>query len=48
MLEWLSKEHIKKWWNDGDDTLEKVAIHYGEKSGDVKRFILFETQELID
>lgn len=42
MLEWLSKQHIKQWWNDGDDTLEKVALHYGQKSDDVKRFILFE------
>lgn len=30
MLEWLSKEHIKQWWDDGDDTLEKVALHYGK------------------
>ena len=45
MFEWFSKEHIKQWWNDGDDTLEKVALHYGEKSDDVKRFILVEMKE---
>lgn len=45
MFEWLSKEHIKQWWNDGDDTLEKVTLHYGEKSDDVKRFILVEMKE---
>jgi RimJ/RimL family protein N-acetyltransferase len=45
MLEWLSKEHVKQWWNDGDDTLEKVAVHYGEKSGDVERYILIEVKE---
>ncbi len=39
MLEWLSKAHVKEWWNDGDDTLEKVARHYGMKD-DVARFIL--------
>ncbi|MBA2502158.1 MAG: GNAT family N-acetyltransferase [Pyrinomonadaceae bacterium] len=45
MLEWLSKDHVKQWWNDGDDTLEKVADHYGAKSGDVVRFILVETDK---
>ncbi len=48
MFEWLSKEHIKQWWNDGDDTLEKVTLHYGEKSDDVKRFILVEMKEEIE
>lgn len=48
MLEWLQKEHIKQWWNDGDDTLEKVALHYGEESKDVKRFILVEVKEEIE
>ncbi len=43
MLEWLAKPHVKKWWNDGDDTLEKVRLHYGEKSDEVARFILIET-----
>lgn len=42
LLEWLSKAHIKEWWDDGDDTLEKVALHYGEKSDEVARFILVE------
>ena len=41
LLTWLSKEHVKLWWNDGDDTLEKVAQHYG-KEGDVAKFILIE------
>jgi RimJ/RimL family protein N-acetyltransferase len=44
MLEWLSREHVKKWWNDGDNTLAKVAAHYGEKSENVKRFILIELE----
>lgn len=48
MLEWLSKEHIKKWWNDGDDTLEKVAAHYGKESDDVKKFVLIETRENVE
>jgi RimJ/RimL family protein N-acetyltransferase len=44
LLEWLSKEHIRQWWNDGDDTLEKVAQHYGKKDADVARFILTELE----
>ncbi len=44
LLEWLSKEHIKQWWNDGDNTLEKVAQHYG-KEDEVARFILIEVEE---
>lgn len=47
MLEWLLKEHIRKWWNDGDDTLEKVALHYGEKA-DTARFILIEVKETLE
>lgn len=43
MLEWLSKAHVKEWWNDGDDTLEKVAHHYGSED-DVARFILVEVE----
>jgi RimJ/RimL family protein N-acetyltransferase len=44
LLEWLSKEHVKEWWNDGDDTLEKVALHYG-RNDDTVRFILLETEK---
>jgi len=44
LLIWLSKEHVKEWWNDGDDTLEKVALHYGEDD-DTARFVLLETDE---
>lgn len=43
MLQWLSEEHVKEWWNDGDDTLEKVVRHYGMED-DVVRFILFEVE----
>jgi RimJ/RimL family protein N-acetyltransferase len=45
LLTWLSKEHVKQWWNDGDDTLEKVALHYGAEEPDVARFILVESTE---
>ena len=40
LLEWLSKEHVKQWWDDGDDTLEKVARNYGEEEEGLERFIL--------
>ncbi|MGI8811166.1 MAG: GNAT family N-acetyltransferase [Pyrinomonadaceae bacterium] len=42
MLEWLSREHVKEWWDDGDDTLEKVARHYGRSEEGLERFILLE------
>jgi aminoglycoside 6'-N-acetyltransferase len=45
LLTWLSREHVKLWWDDGDDTLEKVALHYGAKEPDVARFILVESTE---
>lgn len=45
LLDWLSKDHVKQWWNDGDDTLEKVALHYGAEDSDVARFILIEATE---
>jgi RimJ/RimL family protein N-acetyltransferase len=40
LLEWLSKEHVKEWWDDGDDTLEKVVHNYGQPEAGLERFIL--------
>lgn len=48
LLTWLSQDHVKQWWNDGDDTLEKVTLHYGGEEPDVARFILIESTEAID
>ena len=48
MLGWLSENHVKEWWNDGDDTVEKVALHYVERSEDVRRFILIEEKEGVE
>ncbi|HEX8288778.1 MAG TPA: GNAT family N-acetyltransferase [Pyrinomonadaceae bacterium] len=48
MLKWLSENHVREWWNDGDDTLEKVALHYGERSEDVRRFILIQEKEGVE
>lgn len=45
MLEWLSKKHVREWWNDGDDTLEKVAAHYEQMRDDVGRFIMIDEDE---
>jgi RimJ/RimL family protein N-acetyltransferase len=45
LLTWLSTEHVKQWWNDGDDSLEKVALHYGAEEPDIFRFILIESTE---
>ncbi len=40
LLEWLTKDHIKEWWDDGEDTLQKVVRNYGEPEEGVERFIL--------
>ena len=41
LLEWLSRPHVKEWWDDGDDTLEKVAAHYSADPDETRRFLLF-------
>jgi RimJ/RimL family protein N-acetyltransferase len=28
LLAWLAKSHVKQWWDDGDDTLEKVGFQF--------------------
>jgi aminoglycoside 6'-N-acetyltransferase len=45
LLEWLSREHVKQWWDDGDDTLEKVVRNYGEQEELLERFILVGSYE---
>jgi aminoglycoside 6'-N-acetyltransferase len=40
MLEWLSREHVRQWWDDGEDTPEKIARNYGEDEGGLGRYIL--------
>ena len=45
LLAWLSKEHVKQWWDAGEDTLEKVARNYGEVEEGLERFILVEAEE---
>jgi aminoglycoside 6'-N-acetyltransferase len=42
ILIWLQRPHVKRWWDDGDDTLEKVVHHYGSQEEGVARFILTE------
>lgn len=45
LLTWLSNDHVKQWWNDGDNTLDKVAMHYGAEKPEIARFILIESTE---
>jgi aminoglycoside 6'-N-acetyltransferase len=45
LLEWLSSEHVKQWWDDGEDTLEKVVRNYGEPEALLERFILIGSNE---
>lgn len=40
MLSWLQRPHVKAWWNDGDDSLAKVAAHYGADDGTGRYLLL--------
>ncbi len=40
LLEWLQRPHVKEWWNDGHDTLDKVAASYSSDPDTTKRFIV--------
>ena len=40
LLEWLQRPHVKEWWDDGDDTLEKVTAHYTSDTENTRRFIV--------
>ncbi len=44
LLEWLSREHVKQWWDAGEDTPEKIARNYGEEEEGLERFILVEAE----
>lgn len=46
ILEWLAEPHVKEWWNDGDDTLEKVTAHYGAQDN-TQRFMLLDDEKPI-
>ena len=39
LLEWLQRPHVKQWWDNGDDTLDRVAAHYSRDRQTTKRFI---------
>ena len=39
LLDWLQRRHVKEWWDDGGDTLDKVAQHYRRDPVATKRFI---------
>ncbi len=40
LRDWLQRPHVKEWWDDGDNTLAKVAQHYSRDPGRTKRFFL--------
>ena len=40
LLGWLQRPHVKEWWDDGDDTIDKVAAHYSSERENINRFIL--------
>ena len=39
LLEWLQRPHVKQWWDNGDDTLARVAEHYSRDRQTTRRFI---------
>ncbi len=45
LLIWLAKPHVKEWWDDGDDTLEKVAQNYEEEAGTQRFLICYQSVE---
>ena len=45
VFRWLQQPHVKKWWDDGDDSISKVEDHYFNASdhvvsNHVERYIL--------
>ncbi len=40
LLEWLLREHVKEWWDEGEDTIEKVRTAYAPEVG-VSRYVMF-------
>jgi RimJ/RimL family protein N-acetyltransferase len=40
LFNWLQQSHVKEWWDDGDDTIEKVRMHYSSDADVVTRFVL--------
>jgi RimJ/RimL family protein N-acetyltransferase len=48
LLDWLSRPHVRDWWDAGEDTLEVVARNYGEQEEGLERFILVETNGIIE
>jgi aminoglycoside 6'-N-acetyltransferase len=45
LLNWLSRPHVREWWDAEEDTLEKVAHNYSEAEEGLGRFILLEVNE---
>ena len=40
LFNWLQQPHVKEWWDDGDDTIAKVKLHYTKGADTVTRFLL--------
>lgn len=48
LLAWLSREHVRRWWDDGEVAIEDVRRNYGEEEEGLERFILVEVEESIE
>ena len=47
LFNWLQQPHVKEWWDDGDDTIEKVRLHYSQEAEIVTRYILLKDNQPI-
>jgi RimJ/RimL family protein N-acetyltransferase len=47
LFNWLQQPHVKEWWDDGDDTIEKVRVHYSQEADIVNRYILLKENQPI-
>ena len=45
LLTWLARPHVREWWDDGDDTLEKVTRSYDEEEGMHRFLICYQADE---
>ena len=45
LLKWLQRPHVKQYWNNGDDTLEKVAHHYALDKSQVQYYIAMQDNQ---
>lgn len=46
LLTWLQQPHVREWWDDGDDTIEKVAASFGDDDG-CERYLIMADERAV-